>query len=122
VTTVNHIGVIGGGIMGSAIGQALLQHGYEVTIRDIEEEVLDEARERVVYGNYGLERAVEDGHLSGTEKDEALSRLELTLDMETAVDKADLVIEAAPENLALKGELFRQLDAATAGIPLYTRW
>jgi 3-hydroxybutyryl-CoA dehydrogenase len=111
---VDHVSVIGGGVMGSGIGQALLQGGYAVTIRDIEERILDDARERIVSGNYGLERAVEGGYLDEEGMEAALDRLELTVDLEAAVEDTDLAIEAVPEDLALKGQVFRQLDEATA--------
>jgi len=118
---VDNIAVIGGGIMGTGIGQAFLQGGYEVTIRDIEDDLLDEARERIVSGNYGLERAVEGGHLTEAERDDCLDRLSLTTDLEEAVAGADFVLEAVPEDLSLKGKVFRQIDeAADPDIPLYT--
>ena len=110
---VDHVAVIGGGIMGGGIGQALLQHGYSVTIRDIDEEVIDETRERIETGNFGLQRAVDGGYLTEEEMADALDRLEFTLEIDEAVADTDLVIEAVPENLSLKGRVFRQLDEAT---------
>ncbi|MFC6962794.1 3-hydroxyacyl-CoA dehydrogenase family protein [Halocatena marina] len=121
MTVVDHVAIIGAGIMGSGIGQNLLQNGYQVTIRDIEQDVLDDARERIEFGNYGLNRAVEGGYLTEDEKADALDRLELTTDIEAAVNGTDMVIEAVPEDLALKGRVFNELSEVTNDdIPLYT--
>ncbi|MFB6221539.1 MAG: 3-hydroxyacyl-CoA dehydrogenase family protein [Halolamina sp.] len=120
MTDVNRVAIVGGGIMGSGIGQALLQGGYEVAIRDVEEELLEEARDHIVTGNYGLDRAVESGHLTEAEKAAALDRLALTTDIGEAVDGADIVIEAVPEELAIKGQVFRELDDVTDDVPLYS--
>lgn len=113
MTNVSHVAMIGGGIMGGGIGQAFLQHGYEVTIRDIDDDVNEETRERIVDGNFGLERAVEGGYLTEAEKEDALDRLDFTLEIEDAVEGTDMVIEAVPEDLILKGRVFRELDEAT---------
>jgi 3-hydroxybutyryl-CoA dehydrogenase len=107
--------------MGTGIGQAFLQSGYEVSIRDIEQDILDEAEERILEGNYGLNRAVEGGHISEEDKQDALDRLTLTTDLEEAVEDADLVLEAVSEDLELKGAVFREIDEATDDdIPLYS--
>jgi len=113
MVVVDNVAIIGGGIMGGGIGQTLVQNGYSVTIRDVEEEAIEETRERVVSGNFGLERAVEGGYLTEEEKQDALDRLEFTLDFEEAVAGADVVFEAVPEDLSIKGQVFRQLDEAT---------
>lgn len=119
MTDVNHIAVIGGGIMGGGIGQSFLQTGYEVTIRDVDEEVIDESKDRILNGNFGLERGVQGGIISEEEKNQALDRLNFTLDIEEAVSDADMVIEAVPENLLLKGQIFSELDELTdSDIPL----
>lgn len=117
---VDKIAVVGGGVMGTGIGQAFLQNGYEVSIRDVEEDLLEEAHDRIVEGNFGLDRAVDEGHLTAEERNAALDRLELTTDLEQCVRGADLVIEAVPEDLALKGKVFSQLDDVTVDVPLYT--
>lgn len=118
---VEHLTVVGGGVMGSGVGQAFLQNGYSVTIRDIDQEILDEARERIESGNFGLDRAVEGGYLDADEKEAALDRLTLTTDLGAAVADADVVLEAVPEDLALKGRVFRELDdTVDEGVPLFS--
>ena len=120
MVSVSNVAVVGGGIMGSGIGQACLQEGFSVTIRDIDEDILADARERIEHGNYGLDRAVEGGHLTAEERADALDRLTLTTDLDEAVGDCDVVIEAVSEDLALKGRVFRELDAATEDVPLYS--
>ncbi|MFC6764432.1 3-hydroxyacyl-CoA dehydrogenase family protein [Natrinema soli] len=117
---VDNVAIMGGGIMGRGIGQTLLQNGYSVTIRDIEEEVLEETKERMINGSYGLERAVEGGYLTEAEMGDALNRLTLTTDIEEAVDGADFVLEAVTEDLNIKGQVFQDLDELTDDIPLFT--
>lgn len=117
---VENIAVVGGGVMGTGIGQAFLQNGYTVSIRDIEQDILDEAEDRILDGNYGLNRAVEGGHITEAEKADALDRLTLTTDLGEAVANADFVLEAVSENLELKGAVFREIDDLTEDIPLYS--
>jgi len=103
------IGVIGAGVMGSGIAQTLAQSGYRAICCDISEEVIERAREQVVSGRYGLDRAVERGKLDRAAADAALSRLRFTNSLEQAAN-ADLVIECVPERLDLKIRVFRDLD------------
>lgn len=117
---VDNIAVVGGGIMGTGIGQAFLQNGYEVSIRDIDQDILDDAEERILEGNYGLNRAVEGGHITDADKQDALDRLTLTTDLAEAVDGADFVLEAVSEDLELKGAVFREIDEHTEDVPLYS--
>jgi len=116
---VDHVAMVGGGVMGGGIGQAFLQGGYEVTIRDVDAAVLEDTEERIVSGNFGLDRAVEGGYLTEDERDDAINRLSLALDLDEALADADVVIEAVPEDLALKGRVFRELDELTDA-PLYS--
>ncbi|ELY84351.1 3-hydroxybutyryl-CoA dehydrogenase [Natrinema altunense JCM 12890] len=112
--------VVGGGIMGAGIAQVLARSGYEVAVREITEELAAEARERVVSGNYGLDDAVEGGYLSEDEKAAVLERLTFTTDLDAATDGTDFTIEAVTEDLAIKGEVFRDLDSVTDDQPLYS--
>ncbi len=117
---VDNVTIVGGGVMGSGIGQAMLQQGYSVTIRDIDETVLEDARERIESGRFGLDSAVEGGYLTEAEKSDALDRLAFTLDLEEATADADFVLEAVPEKLETKAHVFRELDEVTDEIPLFT--
>ncbi|WP_440771560.1 3-hydroxyacyl-CoA dehydrogenase family protein [Natronorubrum sp. DTA28] len=112
--------VVGGGIMGAGIAQVLARNGYDVRVREINEELAVEAEERIVEGNYGLNDAVEGGYLSEDEKAETLERLTFTTDLEEATDGTEFVIEAVTEKLSIKGQVFRDLDAVTDDQPLYS--
>lgn len=104
------IGVVGAGVMGSGIAQVIAVAGHDVVCRDLEAGVLDEARERVTTGRYGLDGAVARGKLDRAAADAALDRLRFTTDLEETVREAELVIECVPEELDLKLRTFRELD------------
>jgi 3-hydroxyacyl-CoA dehydrogenase len=103
------IGVVGAGVMGSGIAQALATAGYETLGYDVSEEAVAQASEAVRSGRYGFERAISRGKLSEEEGTAALERLSFTTDLDRAVT-ADLVVECVPEDLALKIQVFRDLD------------
>jgi 3-hydroxybutyryl-CoA dehydrogenase len=104
------IAVIGAGVMGSGMAQVLAQSGHDVHCTDIAEAVVAQARERVTTGRYGFERAVERGKLTRADANAALARLHFSTDLEVAVGRAELVLEAVPEKLDLKIRVFRELD------------
>jgi len=106
--------------MGSGIAQMLARNDYEVTVREIDEELAEQAREQLVSGNFGLEDAVEGGYMTEAERDGVLDRLTFTTDLEAAVADTDFVLEAVTEDLAIKGKVFRQLDDATDDQPLFS--
>ena len=87
--------------MGSGIAQVMAIAGHEVVCRDLNMEVLNVARTAVDSGRFGVRGAVERGKLSNEQAEAALKRLTFTTDLETAVN-ADVIIEAIPEDLALK--------------------
>ena len=100
------VGVVGLGTMGAGIAQVCLQAGFEVLGREVESEHGERARERI---NHYLARGVEKERLTQDEKDAALGRLTLTTELADLAD-CQLVIEAAFEDLAVKRELFGELD------------
>lgn len=104
------IAVMGAGVMGSGIAQVLAIAGHQVICRDLDDGVLDAAREGVDTGRFGVRSAVERGKLTSDEADAALGRLTFTTDLDAAVD-VDLIIEAVPEDLGLKVKFWRDLDA-----------
>jgi 3-hydroxybutyryl-CoA dehydrogenase len=105
---IDHIAVIGAGQMGAGIAQAAAQAGYRVTVRDVTDEALARGR-RTIEGS--LAKFVEKGVVSADDRDAALARLAFTTRLEDCAP-ADLAIEAVVEDLAVKNELFRALDAA----------
>jgi 3-hydroxyacyl-CoA dehydrogenase len=104
------VGVIGAGVMGSGIAQVCATAGCATTCYDLSHEALERARTATRSGRYGFERAVERGKLGREQAEAALARLAFTASFEEAA-AADLVIECVPEDLALKIETFRALDA-----------
>jgi 3-hydroxybutyryl-CoA dehydrogenase len=100
------IGVIGAGQMGNGIAQVAAASGYEVYMRDIEQEYLDKGM-AVITKN--LDWLVGKEKLTAEGKEEILGRIHPTLEL-SAVKDADLIIEAIIERLDLKLELFKELD------------
>ncbi len=104
---IRQISVIGTGTMGRGIAYLAAVAGYDTVIYDVETAALDAARGSV---ESTLRKGVEKGKLTESAAAEALARVHLANDLEPAVRGADLIIEAVPENLALKNELFAQAD------------
>ena len=98
--------VIGAGQMGSGIAQVAAQSGYSCILCDREQAYVERGLSNI--GRF-LEKSVQKGKLSAEEKEEILSRISTTTDMDSAQD-ADLVIEAVTENLEVKRSVFIQLD------------
>lgn len=98
--------VLGAGTMGSGIVQAFAQKGYEVIVRDIKDELVQSGIVRI---NNGLSRLVSKGKMTEETKEDILSRISGTTDMNLAAD-CDLVVEAAIENMKIKKEIFAELD------------
>ena len=98
--------VLGAGTMGSGIVQAFAQKGYEVIVRDIKDELVQSGIVRI---NNGLSKLVSKGKMTEETKEDILSRISGTTDMNLAAD-CDLVVEAAIENMKIKIEIFAELD------------
>ncbi len=98
--------VLGAGTMGSGIVQTFAGSGFEVVMRDIEEAYIERGLSNI---KKNLERSVQKGKLTEDEKNEILSKITITTDIELAKD-ADLVVEAAVENMEIKKQIFRELD------------
>jgi 3-hydroxybutyryl-CoA dehydrogenase len=104
----NNIAVIGSGTMGNGIAHVFAQFGYQVSLIDIQQAALDKALATI---SKNLDRQVSKGSLSEEEKAKALSNIKAFTDLSEGVKNADLVVEAATENISTKLDLFRQLDA-----------
>ncbi len=102
------VAVIGSGTMGSRIAQATALGGYDVILYDVEEAILDEALENV---RASIDKGVSLGKVEEATADEAKDAFTLTTSLDEAA-AADLILEAAPEKLDLKQQIFRQLDDA----------
>ncbi len=102
-----NITVIGGGTMGNGIAHVFAQNGFEVTLVDVASAALDKA---LVTIGANLDRQIKKGALSEAEKAATLRRVHPMTDLKTGVSNADLVVEAATENIALKLKIFADLD------------
>jgi len=100
------IGVVGAGTMGNGIAQAFAQAGFEVVMSDVAQAALDRAL-ATISGSY--DRLIKKEKMTAEQKAAALGRIKTATDL-AALKDADLVIEAATENLDLKLKIFRQLD------------
>lgn len=98
--------VLGAGTMGAGIVQAFAQKGYEVIVRDIKQEFVDRGLAGI---NKSLSKLVAKGKITEEVKEEVLSRISGTTDMNLAAD-CDLVVEAAVENMDIKKQIFAELD------------
>ena len=100
------IGVVGAGTMGNGIAQAFAQAGFEVTMSDVAQAALDRAM-ATISGSY--DRLIKKEKMTAEQKAAALGRIRTATEL-AALKDADLIIEAATENLDLKLKIFRQLD------------
>ncbi|HBB18712.1 MAG TPA: 3-hydroxyacyl-CoA dehydrogenase [Syntrophus sp. (in: bacteria)] len=100
--------VVGVGLMGSAIAQLFAYHGHSVTLTDVSEDILAGAKEKICRS---LERMADQGLAQADLIEPALGRIHTTSDLAEATHGARFVVEAVPENLELKQEIFRRLDA-----------
>ena len=106
---ISTIGVIGGGVMGSGIAQALAVGGAHVTVRDLNEQLIEKSRSTIADGRYGLKRGVDRGKTTQEDADAALGRLAWTTSL-SDLKNVDLIIEAVPEDMELKKKVFAELD------------
>jgi 3-hydroxybutyryl-CoA dehydrogenase len=104
----NTISVVGSGTMGNGIAHVFAQYGYHVSLIDVQQSALDKALATI---SKNLDRQVAKGTLTEYDKQDTLSRIQTFDSLQEGVRNSDLVIEAATENLQVKLDLFRQLDA-----------
>ena len=102
----DRIAVIGAGQMGNGIAHVFAQSGIPVTMIDVSRDALDRGKSTIARN---LERQVKKGTVSAADQDTILSRINPSMELDSATD-ADLVIEAASEDSALKYRIFSDLD------------
>ncbi|AFZ72480.1 3-hydroxyacyl-CoA dehydrogenase family protein [Natronobacterium gregoryi] len=103
-----HVTVLGAGTMGHGIAQVTATAGHDVVVRDIESEYVEEGITAI---EDNLEGGVERDKLTREEADATLSQIEGTTDLEAALEGADVVIEAVPEDLELKQRTLEDVEA-----------
>lgn len=102
-----NISVIGSGTMGNGIAHVFAQHGYQVALIDISEAALEKALATI---GKNLDRLVAKEKISPADKEATLNNITAFSDLAKGVANADLVVEAATENLEIKLNLFKSLD------------
>ena len=103
------IAIIGAGTMGNGIAHVFAQKGFDVSLVDMSQDALDRALATI---DKNLSRLVTKERISENDKKETLDRLVTSTDFNASVAGADLVVEAATENIDLKLKIFKDLDAA----------
>jgi len=103
---IKKVGVLGAGLMGHGIAQVAAQSGYEVVLREVDDERLEKGMGRI---DKQLARAVEKGKVEQSDADAVQERIQRTTDYSDLAE-CDLVIEAITEDLALKLEMWREVD------------
>ncbi|MFD2201120.1 3-hydroxyacyl-CoA dehydrogenase family protein [Shivajiella indica] len=103
----NNISVIGSGTMGNGIAHVYAQNGYKVALIDVQQNALEKALATI---SRNFDRQISKGTLTEDDKAMALGRIKTFTNLEEGVKSADLVVEAATENISVKLDLFRQLD------------
>ncbi|MFW6265465.1 MAG: 3-hydroxyacyl-CoA dehydrogenase/enoyl-CoA hydratase family protein [Halanaeroarchaeum sp.] len=109
LSDIEQIAVLGAGTMGHGIAEVAALTGYDVVMRDVEADLVDDGYAEI---EWSVEKLAEKG-IVDEDPATVLNRIETTTDLAAAVADADVVVEAAPENLDLKREIFADLDELT---------
>ncbi|MBC6426953.1 MAG: 3-hydroxybutyryl-CoA dehydrogenase [Ekhidna sp.] len=102
-----NISIVGSGTMGNGIAHVFAQSGYNVSLIDINETVLEKALSTI---SKNLDRMIRKEEISAKDKEKALSNISTFTSMEKGVKNADLVVEAATENFDVKKKIFDSID------------
>jgi enoyl-CoA hydratase/3-hydroxyacyl-CoA dehydrogenase len=105
---VKNITVLGSGVMGHGIAQVSATAGYNVVLRDIKQEFLDKAMEKI---KWSLDKLVSKEKISKEKADSIFSRIIPIVDLKEAVKNAEMIIEVVPEIMELKKKVYAELDA-----------
>ncbi|MDC0193944.1 3-hydroxyacyl-CoA dehydrogenase [Candidatus Nitrosopelagicus sp.] len=104
---IKNITVLGSGVMGHGIAQVSATAGYTVVLRDIKQEFLDKAMEKI---RWSLDKLVTKNKIPKEEGDAIFSRISPVVNLNDAVKDAELVIEVVPEIMDLKKKVYAELD------------
>ncbi|MBO8172201.1 MAG: 3-hydroxyacyl-CoA dehydrogenase family protein [Bacillaceae bacterium] len=105
------ISVIGAGLMGSGIAQALAMGSKSVKLYDISQDAMDKGMAMI---RKSLSRFVRAGHITEDQSGATLERIQATLNLQDACRDVDLIVEAIPENMELKQKVFAEMDQYAA--------
>ncbi|MCG2590576.1 3-hydroxybutyryl-CoA dehydrogenase [Rhodohalobacter sp. WB101] len=104
---IKNVSVIGGGTMGNGIAHVFAMSGFEVTLVEAKQQFLDKALDAI---EKNLDRMLSKQKISNDDKKATLQRIHSTLNTVEGVMKADLVVEAIPEQFDLKKKVFQEVD------------
>ena len=104
---INKITVLGSGVMGHGIAQISAMNGYDVVLRDVEQKFLDNAMNKI---RWSLDKLVEKNKINKLESDKIFARIKPIVELKEALQDADLLIEAVPEDLKLKEKVYSEVD------------
>ncbi|USZ67783.1 3-hydroxyacyl-CoA dehydrogenase/enoyl-CoA hydratase family protein [Halorussus salilacus] len=107
VEDINTIAVLGAGNMGHGIAEVAALSGFDVNLRDIKEEFVQNGYDQI---EWSLGKLAEKDQISDEEADDALARVTPLVDFEDAVSEADFVIEAVPEKMDIKKDVYTELE------------
>jgi 3-hydroxybutyryl-CoA dehydrogenase len=105
--TIKHVSIIGAGTMGNGIAHVFAQNGFLVSLIDVSQPQLEKAIETITKN---MDRQIAKGGLTQEAKQAALNNLHIYTSIAEGVKNAELVVEAATENEALKLQIFKQVD------------
>jgi enoyl-CoA hydratase/3-hydroxyacyl-CoA dehydrogenase len=103
---VDTITVLGAGTMGHGIAEVAALAGYTVKMRDIKEEFVQDGYDQI---EWSLEKLAENERISEEEADAAIGNVTALVDMEAAMEDSDVVIEAVPENMDIKADVYEEV-------------
>lgn len=103
---IEKVGVVGAGLMGSGIAEVSAKAGFDVLVREVDDQAAGKGRARI---EKSMDRAVQKEKMTAEDRDAALARIAFTTDVDALADR-DLVIEAIVEDLGAKNDLFGRLD------------
>jgi len=109
VREIQRVAVLGAGTMGAGIAHVCAAAGCPTVLFDVDDDALERGFDRI---RAALDKGVELGKLTAEERHATLNRLQGAHEVPWAVREADLVVEAAPESLELKGRIFAEVDAS----------
>ncbi len=107
VDDIDTLAVLGAGTMGHGIAEVAALSGYDVRLRDINEELVQDGYDQI---DWSLEKMADREYITEAEADAARGRIEPVVPVEDAVTGADVVIEAVPEDIDIKEDVYREVD------------
>ena len=104
---INQITVLGSGIMGHGIAQITAMAGYNVNLRDIQQEFLDKAMDKI---KWSINKLVEKQKINQSEAEKIINRIHPVVDLEQSLKDSNLIIEVVPEDLNLKKRVYEEIE------------